>query len=247
MKNNRWDLGEIIPSLSLPRSRVHIWQASLDATVSQLECLYGSLSTDEALRAERFVFEKDRNDYTVGRGLLRVILSCYLDIDPKEIVFTYNEYGKPYVPETCGSEELRFNVAHSGRKVIYAVTCDREIGVDIEHIRPMTSAEGIIERYCSDREKFDFRCVPQSLKLVAFFNCWTRKEAYIKAQGEGLSRPLDEFSVSLAPGDPAAFLSSREATSWSLNEVEADDGYIAAVVVEGSELPLSKHSWSWQF
>ena len=239
-------MDEITPNLSFPRSRVHVWQASLDVPVSQIEYLYGTLSTDEALRAEKFVFEQDRKDYIVGRGLLRVILGCYLDMDPKEIVFTYNKYGKPNLIEMCGSEELRFNVAHSGRRVIYAVTCDREIGVDIEHIRPMTSAEDIIERYCSKREKLDFSYVPKSLKPVAFFNCWTRKEAYIKAQGEGLSRPLDDFSVSLAPGDPAAFLSIREATSWSLSEVEADDGYVAAVVVEGSELPISKHAWSWE-
>ena len=235
----------ITPHMLLPQRHVHIWRARLDVSTSRLEILQELLSPDENARAQRFHFKRDCRDYIVGRGVLREILGSYLDMDPSHVSFTYNDYGKPDLLYTPGSDMIRFNMSHSGRMVIYALSCGREIGVDIEHIRPMTSAEGIIERYCSGREKLAFRSVPQSLKLAAFFNCWTRKEAYIKARGEGLSRPLDKFSVSLAPGEPAAFLSSEEIPFWSLKDVDVGDEYVAAVVFEGHELPISNRVWSW--
>jgi 4'-phosphopantetheinyl transferase len=223
---------------------VQIWQLSLDqspATVNQLRQL---LSADEEERARRFHFEVDRQHFIVGRGCLRIILSRYLKIRPEEIEFTYTDYGKPQIAASgTPRQPLNFNLAHSRGVALYAFTLLGEIGVDIEYIRPEFPDEEIARRFFSASEVARLGDLPVETRPQAFFNCWTRKEAFIKAKGVGLSLPLDQFDVTLDPAEPAALLRTRwnenEAAYWSLRAIETTRGYAAAVAVRAHDWQLS--------
>ena len=172
--------------------------------VSRLPNLKQVLSADEHARAERFYFQKDRERFMVARGLLRTVLGRYLNQEPSQLRFCYSPYGKPALATGSGRNTLRFNVSHSHGLALYAITCGRELGVDVELIRPELPDEEIAERFFSFQEVSGLRALPPNMRLEAFFNCWTLKEAYIKARGEGLSLPLDQFDVALVPGEAAA-------------------------------------------
>ncbi len=234
-------------TLTFGSDEVHVWCASLDLTTPQLQGLEQTLSAEELERAKRYYFQKDREHFIAARGLLRDILGRYLQIEPNQIRFCYGAYGKPELSGEDGWEALCFNVSYSHGLALYAITHGREIGVDLECIRPVQEAEQIAERFFSARENAVFRALPAHEKLQAFFNCWTRKEAYIKAIGDGLSRPLDQFDVSLAPGEPAALLRTngdhREASRWSLHKLDPGPGYVAALAVEGDGWQLK--CWRW--
>ncbi|HCF26730.1 MAG TPA: 4'-phosphopantetheinyl transferase [Cyanobacteria bacterium UBA11049] len=243
-------------SLKLSRNDVHVWRATLDRPAECVCQLAQSLSDDERLRAERFYFERDRSRFIVGRGLLRFILSRYLEIAANKLQFCYSSRGKPELIETSREYKLRFNVSHSQEIVLYAVTRDRSIGIDVEYIRPLPEAEQIVKSFFSLYEKSVFERLPPDQKQLAFFNCWTRKEAFVKAIGDGLSLPLDRFDVSLIPGEPARLLGikgdnraldhlrHRTCSNWSLQDITPIPGYVAALAVEGQSWNLSY--WEWQ-
>lgn len=234
--------------LALPDDEVHVFCACLDQPASRLQDLAQTLSESERIRAERFHFEKDRKRFIIGRGLLRTILGCYLDIEPSRVQFSYGSYGKPALAETSGPSALRFNLSHSHFLALYAVTNQREIGVDIEHLRPMPEAEQIAKRFFSARENAMFRALTPSQKDEAFFNCWTRKEAYLKAIGSGLAEPLEQIEVTLAPGEPARLLSIPGATHtaerWFLQHLTPASSYVGALAVEGHNWRLACWHWS---
>jgi 4'-phosphopantetheinyl transferase len=221
----------------LNADEVHLWCANLDDHAP--ESFRSLLAEDEISRADRFHFTKDRNHYIVARGLLRKLLASYLKVGAEELRFAYAEKGKPFLTENQHGL-INFNLAHSHELAVYAFSAERELGVDLEFIRKDFGGEKIAERFFSPREIDVLRTVPVDLKNEAFFNCWTRKEAYIKARGEGLSMPLDQFDVSLAPGEAAALLRNHkepgETVRWSMQSVEMPDGYVAALVAEG-------HNW----
>lgn len=227
---------------TLEDDEVHVWRVSLSQTAARVRALLELLSTDERHRAERFHFTKDREHFIVARGMLRTILARYARAHPSELRFNYNEYGKPSLVEDSRSNGLRFNLSHSHELALCAVALRREVGVDIEHMRAELTGEQIAERFFSAPEVSSLRAVADTLRTQAFFNCWTRKESYIKARSEGLSYPLDKFSVSLIPGEPAALLnvadSPQELTRWSLTELWPGEGYAAAVTVEGQDWRL---------
>jgi len=233
--------------LALSSDHIHVWCASLDQPASCVQQFAQSLSADERVRAERFHFEQHRNRFIAGRGLLRMILSYYTGIEPSRLQFCYGPHGKPALTEASSSDRLCFNLSHSQELALFAVTRDREIGVDLECVRPISDAEQIAERFFSAQENAVFRALPRNQKQQAFFNCWTRKEAYIKARGEGLSLPLKQFDVSLIPGEPAKLLSIRgdpeEASKWSLQALSPAPGYVAALAVEGHGWDLA--CWRW--
>ncbi|MGB7923137.1 MAG: 4'-phosphopantetheinyl transferase superfamily protein [Pyrinomonadaceae bacterium] len=226
---------------------VHVWRSSLRLDAERVEKLRRTLCEDERRRAERFRFPKDREAFTVGRGALRVILGRYLNAPPADLRFSYSPYGKPSLAPEHGKGELRFNLSHSGDLALYAVTKGREIGIDIEHMRDQLADLQIARRFFSTEEVAMLASLPEHAQRAAFFNCWTRKEAYIKARGEGLSLPLDKFAVSLAPGVPAALLSasgdSEEVSRWKLQELAPGPGYVAALAVEGK----GWHARCWQW
>ena len=234
--------------LILPRNAVHVWRASLHVSASCLRTLEGTLTADERDRAERFYFQKHREHFIAGRGLLRNILSRYLDKVPDQLRFCYNSYGKPALTEETSTEGLCFNLSHSHGIALYALTRGREIGVDIEYFRPDVETEKLAERFFSPREAAVLRALPEHLRREGFFNCWTRKEAYIKAEGQGMSIPLSAFDVSLTPGEPAALLRSQnhpqETSRWSLQALNPDPGYAAALAVKGHDWKLKCWQWS---
>ncbi len=230
--------------VSLASGRVHVWRASLDVPAARVQSLKRTLAGEELRRAKRYHFQKDRDRFVVGRGLLRAILSEYLRTEAGQLRFRYNAHGKP---ELLDSHGLRFNVSHSDGLALYAISRDREIGIDLERIRPELAGQEIAERFFSPREVVSLRALPEGMRADAFFACWTRKEAYLKAKGRGIVLGLDQFDVSLTPGEPAALLRvighPEEAARWSLQELRPATGYIAAVAVEGHGWEL--RCWQW--
>jgi 4'-phosphopantetheinyl transferase len=229
-------------------AEVHVWRASLNPEPSSIPRLQHTLSADELQRAARFHFPRDRRRFTVARGVLRDILGRCLGVPPSELEFRYSAYGKPALADGFDAAGVRFNISHSHEMALFAVTCDREIGVDIEYLGREVRGEDIAERFFSVHERTVLRALPAAAKHQAFLNCWTRKEAYIKAHGEGLSLPLDQFDVSLAPGEPAALLATRgdprEAQRWSLRALDPGPDYVAALAVEGQGWELTCWQWS---
>jgi 4'-phosphopantetheinyl transferase len=234
--------------LTLSSAEVHVWRACLDLDSSSVEHLQHALSADELQRAARFHFPRDRRRFTVARGVLRDILGRYLGVPPSELGFRYSAYGKPALAAGFDAVGVRFNISHSHEMALFAVTCGREIGVDIEYLGREIRGEEIAQHFFSAHECASLRALPAAAKHEAFFNCWTRKEAYIKAHGEGLSLPLNQFDVSLAPGEPAALLATRndprEVQRWSLQALTPGPGYVAALAVEGQGWQLTCWHWS---
>lgn len=228
----------------LTAREAHIWRVYLDQDRSTIQRSLNLLSEDERQRAGKYYFQRDRDHFTVARGALRIILSRYIDVPPERIRFSINRYGKPSVQSGLCDSVLRFNVAHSGAIALYALTTDREIGIDIEYVTRGAGLE-LAESFFSPAEASMLHRVAPEARTVAFFDCWTRKEAYIKARGEGLSHPLRRFTVSLMPGQPASLLATnddpQEASRWTLIELFPGREYRAALAVEGEIDVL--HCW----
>ena len=231
-------------SLSLSSGEVHVWRAELEQPPELLESFLRILDEDERLRANRFHFEKHRRHFVVGRGFLRTLLARYLNRQPHELSFSYSEYGKPALHAQHSNTRLRFNASHSHELALFAFVLDHEIGVDVEYIKRDFATEDIALRYFSRSEVETFTKLPKEEQPPAFFRCWTRKEAYIKAIGEGLSHPLDEFDVTFAPGEAAALLRVQrdpEAIGrWSMFDLEVGSEYAAALAVNGPVATLRR-------
>ncbi len=231
--------------LRLGRHEVHVWRAQLDLHPLYVQRFINLLSDQELTRAGRFHFQRDRRRFIVARGLLRMLLSRYLRQAPSQLVFCYNRYGKPGLIASHHQDMLEFNVSHSCGLALYAVTRGRKIGIDLERISGEIDCEQVAEHLFSAGENASLQSLSdQEVHRRAFFNCWTRKEAYIKARGEGLSLPLNQFDVSLVPGEPAMLLKGGAETSrWALRELEPAPGYVAALAVEGHDWQLA--CWEW--
>jgi len=214
----------------LQKDEVHIWLAWLDVQPQERTRLNSYLNKDEVLRAGRFVFPRDRDHFIVARGRLRELLGKYLHCSPNAVQFKTGRYGKLSLLDDL--DPLRFNLSHSHGLALYGFCMGRELGIDTEKIRPGFAGEGIAERYFSAAEQRDLREVPEELRDTAFFLCWTRKEAYIKAHGDGLQIPLDSFDVSLKPGGPA-MLRSEDSGRWRVCSFAPAPEFVAAVIVEG--------------
>lgn len=226
---------------------LHVWRIGLDQPSALRAGLQDSLSADERERAGRFVFTKDRERFVVARAALRDILSRYLQMAAGDIRFEYSEFGKPGLARLHQST-LQFNLSHSNGVALLALTLNRRLGIDVEFIRPIQDCNQIARRFFSANESAALFRLPAAQQPLAFFTCWTRKEAYLKAIGEGLSHPLEHFDVSLAPDQPAALLATRpdpaEASRWSLYGLAAGAGYVAALAAEGRDHQL--FYWQWQ-
>lgn len=234
------------PDLALAPGAVHVWRAPLCLDPSILDQLGHTLSSDEKARAERFRFSGHRDAFTATRGILRDILTRYVSISAAAIVFRYAPHGKPALAPLHRSA-IRFNVSHSGRLAVYAFTLGSEVGIDVESLRPMPERDLIAERFFSASENETLRTLPLPVVDRAFFQCWTCKEAYIKATGEGLSLPLDGFDVAVAPGESPRLLrirgSANDAQRWSLRGLNPGEGYMAAVAVHSSCCAPQLYHW----
>ncbi len=242
--NPEWQPAARPPQLAA--EDVHVWRIVLECGDAALARLDASLADDERRRAERFHFEKDRRHFIAGRGALRTLLAGYLHQRPDQVRFAYTNYGKPLLADDT-IPPLRFNLSHAHGLGLLAVTLGREIGVDVERIRDDLDREPLAERFFSPREVADLKALPPELRREAFYQCWTRKEAYIKAVGKGLSLPLDRFDVSLRPGEPAALLATldhpHEARRWSMRSSAPGEGFVGARVVQGHPWRLWCGHW----
>jgi 4'-phosphopantetheinyl transferase len=215
---------------------VHVWRGSLEEEERARE-LKPLLSPDEIERANRFRFPEHRRRFVVARGTLRQLLSRYLGVEAREVTFAYSEEGKPSLHPRHASD-LFFNVSHSEDVAAFSFTVAREIGVDVEMIRHDVDVDEIPRRFFSSAEQEGLAGLHGAEKYQGFFNCWTRKEAYVKAVGSGLSLPLRDFDVSLLPGEPARLLATRPdpevAQRWQMASLDFGQSCAAAVVVEGA-------------
>jgi 4'-phosphopantetheinyl transferase len=233
---------------ALGDDEVHVWRASLAATPDELAAHHRILGADERERAARFRFEVHRNRFVAGRGIQRRLLAGYLGADPAAIAYTHAAHGKPALGHPFADRGLRFNVSNSGDGLLVAVSRGRELGVDLEGLLPVEDRDAVARRFFSVPENAVYDTVPEDARTDAFFTCWTRKEAYIKAVGEGLSMPLDCFDVTLRPGEPARLLCTRgrpdEAGRWTLRELDPGPGWLAAIAVEGAGWSLRLFDWN---
>lgn len=218
---------------------VHLWTVRLEASERNFGRCFIWLSADERARAERFHFDRHRRRFVLGRGALRSLLGSYLGIEPVDVSFTYGPQGKPALADAACP--LRFNTSNSGDLAAYAFTNGCEIGIDVEQHRAVRDLERIAGRFFSPEEAAELLELPAAEKASAFFNCWTRKEAYIKARGGGLSIPLNSFRVTLRTGVTARMVSlagsEEEARAWTLHEFTPAQDYAGALAY--SDAPRS--------
>jgi len=220
----------VVPELH--RNAVHVWNRPLQASSTSVQQFYTLLSTEERERAGRYHFDVHRNAFILTRATLRVLIAGYIGNEPEALCFTYAHYGKPMLDAT---DELRFNVSHTDGMAVLAFVKGREIGVDVEKLREQRDARALAERFFSMKERQALEKLSDDEVDAAFFRCWTRKEAYIKAKGEGLSLPLHQFDVSIEASEGQLLLATRpdssEASRWILRDFPAAPGYVAALAV----------------
>jgi 4'-phosphopantetheinyl transferase len=219
----------------LAAGEVHVWRASLQLDERVISDLEGVLAADERDRARRLRLEQHRSRFIAARGLLRLLLGCYVGMAADELVFSYGAFGKPRLAAATPA----FNLAHSDAVALYAFTNGADVGIDVEvPRRRRAELMPVAERFFSPGEVRALRAVAAEHQQMAFLACWTRKEAFIKARGDGLSLPLDSFDVTLAPGQPAALTrtawSADEPEQWRLMDLtDPAAGYVAAVAMRG--------------
>ncbi|MEP6901717.1 MAG: 4'-phosphopantetheinyl transferase superfamily protein [Actinomycetota bacterium] len=219
---------------SLKDGEIHIWRANLNQESLSVQQFLKTLSADEKQKADKYYFDKDRNHFIVARGTLRKILSGYLGIAPNEICFAYNLFGKPILD--VKNNQFRFNVSHSQGLALFAITREREVGIDLEFIRSDFAVLKTAQSFFSEPEISALKNLPTELQTAAFFSIWTRKEAFIKAVGEGFSYPSTKFTVSIMPKNSHDLFRTREfqkVRDWSLMILSCQADYTAALAIEG--------------
>ena len=235
------------PPPSLAAGEVHIWTAPLDVTLVTLAELRSLLRPAERDRANRFRFEHHRHRFIAGRGVLRKILGSYLEMEPNALRFDYGPHGKPTLASAPGRRDLHFNLAHSEGLLLLGVTETGPVGVDVERVRLIPDLEELVVRFFCTAEIEAFRKLPVQLQTVAFFNLWTRKEAWLKATGEGIAHLLNQVEVSFLPGEPARFVrlpvEPGGTDPWSLVALTPAPDFAAACAVPGPEPRVSYCEW----
>jgi 4'-phosphopantetheinyl transferase len=230
----------------LPADRTHVWRADLRCLHGGVPHLRDLLSADERARVNRFQFEADRNRGIVARALLRLLLGHCLDCSVEYLTFATDRFGKPTLLAPAMAS-LQFNVSHSGDYILIALNRRHAVGVDVERIRTDLAIEEIAQRFFSPRERRDLSALTPQERPGGFFTCWTRKEAYLKARGDGLTVPLAAFDVTLRPGDDVRLIETRhdinDVHRWTLSALDCGDDYRAAVVIAGQDAALD--CWEW--
>ena len=231
--------------LEIADREVHLWAVRFDASEQHFEQCRQWLDAGERERAARFHFERHARVFTLGRASLRALIGAYLGRRPESIRFRYGAKGKPSLDEP-GSEGFLFNFSNSGPFGLYGFTWGCELGVDVEELRPVPEIEAIAARFFARDEVSDLMSLPEAERPRAFHSCWTRKEAYIKAVGDGLSVPLDSFRVTLLPGDPPRMTqlngSEQAARGWTLQDVSPTPEHAGALAYPDRPRPLVVNS-----
>jgi 4'-phosphopantetheinyl transferase len=224
----------------LADNELHVWRASLDLPSSVRVRLQSTLNPEEKKRVEKLLIEKAREHFVAARGILRELLSLYLGVQPEKIAFSYGPEGKPSLSPAHNSK-ISFNVSHSNGMGLFVFANDREIGTDIEYVKPDFRGMEIASKFFSEAESAALAKLPPGERDEAFFGCWTKKEAYVKAHGQGLSIPLDSFTVEFSKSKQV--LRDEAGTPWSCYALEAAPGFAGAVVAAGENWTVK--SWEW--
>ena len=225
---------------SLNVKEVIVWRVLVDQ--AQAATYWPLLSQDEQARAQRFHFAKDRKVFVVARGVLRLLISRYLPANPASITFSKTEFGKPFLPDSS----LHFNLSHSGNIVLLAFARDIELGVDVEQYKPLPDLADIAQNFFSAQEQTALFSLPISEQQAAFFRLWSRKEAFIKERGEGLSHPLDSFDVSLSAENPQLLATRKSAidvVDYTIQALNVEDGYESAVAITRADWHFKFYNW----
>lgn len=238
-------------NISAPsEDEIQVWRIPLAEQSGTDTRLKEFLCPEEHDRAERFHFIRDQRRFIIRRAALRQLLAVSLRTTPQAVQFELGPHGKPFFPGQIGADGIRFSCSHSGDWALIAVARGSDLGVDLEWNRPMTEAEDLVKNFFSPAEISELANLSPTLKLAGFFNAWTRKEAFVKAIGLGLSYPLNHFSVSLAPDRPVALLEVTDEIDalkrWTLRSLEVAPNYSAALVFEGKQKFLKSFTWMRQ-
>lgn len=233
---------------NIPPGAVHVWFISLEADSELVQSASEVLCVEEKERAQRFWLERDKRRFTIAHAAMRGILAQYIKVEPQRIAPCRGKMGKPELAPALNRADLKFNLSHSSEVALLAVTRDRRLGIDVEAVRRHIAVEELAAHFFSAEEMRTLLELPEEQRTEAFFCCWTRKEAYIKALGAGLSIPLDSFTVSFQPNTAPALLrvndNANEARRWSVYDLDVGPGYKAALVVEGKACELFR--WEWE-
>jgi len=236
-----WCHGPAHPRLA--GNELHIWWAELPLSDRSFSRVASTLSADERARADRFLFERHRQNYVGAHGILRDVLSRYLDRPPADFIFTHGPYGKPALENA----ELRFNLSHCEDRVLIAVIRAGEVGVDVERLRPIQGMEGMVTQFFAPGEIREIFALPPPLRQIGFFTAWTRKEAYVKAHGDGLTRPFDSFEVSAAPGSPPGLRNDEplrnDAPKCSFRDIDLGPDHLGVAAVLGQIGQMRQMPW----
>ena len=232
-------------NLILSEEEAHVWRADLEIDERVQSSLLNLLSPDEKRRALKFRFAKDSRNFIATRGILRSLIGKYLEIKPAEVCFQYNQFGKPGI---TNNNPLQFNISHSQNMALFAFSKKHNVGVDVEFLNPNIQVKDIAINFFSRNEIRKLLSLPDQQKPLGFFNCWTRKEAFIKAVGAGLSFPLDKFEVSMEPDKPAKLLATdwdpNAASKWSIYSISLGSNFVGSLAIEG--LVDKVKLWNWQ-
>ncbi|MBS0264056.1 MAG: 4'-phosphopantetheinyl transferase superfamily protein [Planctomycetes bacterium] len=245
MLQTHWTVPTEFPSLQ--PDHVHVWLLDLQLSPDRIAELSSHLDPEELVRAGRYHFEKHRRRFIACRCQTREILARYLQSDPRQLTFDYGPQGKPALSAPWNSTQLEFNVSNSEELALIAVTWKRPLGVDLEYIKPPHDYDAIARQFFAPEEIAVLDTLTGDARLAGFFDCWTRKEAVLKAVGVGLSVPLNQVVVSVTPGAPAAVLKFQNQaghqSAWWMQSLDPHSAYAAAIAAVGS--PLQPQCWLW--
>jgi 4'-phosphopantetheinyl transferase len=228
-----WRAPDTLPQLT--EREIHVWAIPLTGTEFQFAALHATLAAHERTQAARFHFDRHRRRFVFGRGRMRHLLGAYLKRDPRDLTFQYDGLGKPSLPRGCSEAECCFNFSNSGDLALLAVGCNVPLGVDLERVRQLSDMPALARRFFSFEESDAILSIADAAeRLNAFFRCWTRKEAYLKAVGKGLTFPLDQVVVNIdADSDPRILrigpAGAGEAANWQLTHLDPPSGYQGAL------------------
>jgi 4'-phosphopantetheinyl transferase len=248
MRSPTWQIPT--KEIVLTTKDVHIWRGSLDLAAAKIEKLFDILSQDEKLRAQRFRFPEHQKRFIAARGILRQLLSTYLDLPAKSIVFEYSDRGKPTLAKSINYNDLQFNLSHSQDLAVYGFTLSRKIGIDLEYLKPLTDAKAIASRFFAATEKELICSLTGEEQQQVFFQLWTAKEAYLKAIGEGITGSLAEVEIALASDRSITSFKLKGNTitteSWLLSDFIPETNYLATVAVESLNQSNRINFWTWE-
>jgi 4'-phosphopantetheinyl transferase len=233
--------------ISLGENEMHVWMSTIELADEVIARLSSWLSDDERERAARFRHQRHRGKFIASRAMMRGVLARYVDQGPGDIEFEYLSLGKPKLAAALRDAGLEFNLSHSGSIALCAVTRGSWVGVDVEHIRELRDMQGLANRFFSPDEARQLEHEPEDERLASFFRCWTRKEAYVKAIGQGISCPLDSFAVSITANDPPRLVHIDQdttiAATWSMVTMVPAEQYVGALASVGRIESL--RTWVW--